>query len=420
MFLRPSEYHAKRFHKRQKVSWFAVTYAKKNLVLPWGRRSGKTDLIAEIFIEDIETNGKDCMYCALVQSQAIDIFWPKLDERLAGNPQWKSNLARHEFTHLPSGASISLKGFDMHENRLRGNAKRLIALDEYAFCKDPGIVRRIFIPMLADYNGKLIYSSSPNGKNHFYQLTERAKKDPRFFTITCTMFDNPFISEEGRNELLQEYAGPDDPLYRQEVLGEFVVLEGMAFALPQDSYVCKRWDDADLEHSFHWRGVDHGYSPDPTACIWLAYNKRKGHWLVYQEYKKSALLIHQHARVLNELEPFHFVNSYSDVDPQLIAEYSSIGLKMAPAAKHDKNARILRMVTALKTGKLKIASNCTNLLAEMQNYVWDQDGNDHLVDALNYGFNNATIPEEPRAEEKEDHRLGDRSSEDWGGQVWDD
>ena len=413
MFLRPLEYHQNRFHPRQETAWLAYK-AGKGLVFPWGRRSGKTDLIAELFIEDIEENGKDCVYCALVQSQAIDIFWPKLDERLSTNPHWKPNRARHEYTHLPSGAVISLKGFDMHENRLRGNAKRLIALDEYAFCKDPGIVRRIFIPMLADYNGKMIYTSSPNGKNHFYQLVQRAKKDNAYFTTSCTMFDNPFISEKGRQELLAEYAGTDDPLYRQEILGEFVVLEGMAFALPQDSYVEKRWDNADLTNSFHWRGVDHGYSPDPTACLWLAYNQKKAHWLIYQEYKKARLLIADHSKIINGLESFHYVNTYSDIDPQLIAEYAAVGLNMAPAQKHDKNARILRLVTALKTGKLKIAANCTELLAEMQNYYWEQDGNDHLIDSLNYVYNNAVIPVEPPKEEIKDYRLRDR----WEGANW--
>ena len=360
------------------------------------------------------------MYCALVQSQAIEIFWPKLEDRLSGNQNWKPNHQRHEFRHLPSGATIALKGFDMHENRLRGNAKRIIALDEYAFCKDPSIVRRIFIPMLADYNGRIIYSSSPNGKNHFYNTYERATRDPGYFTNSCTMFDNPFISEDGRNELLKEYAGPEDPLYRQEILGEFVVLEGMAFALPQDSYVENRWDHADLEHSFHWRGVDHGYSPDPTACVWMAYNRKKGHWIIYQEYRRSQLLIHQHAKVINELEPFHYVGTYSDIDPQVIAEYANVGLPMSNAIKADKNARILRMVTALRLGKLKVAKNCIALLNEMQNYYWEQDGNDHLIDSALYCFGQASVPEEPKHEPTEDYRLSDRSSEEWVGQAFDD
>lgn len=426
MFRRSLEYFANRFHEKQTTAWLAYK-AGHNLHLPWGRRSGKTDLIAEIFIEDIEDNGKDCLFTALTGDQAFNIFWPKLLNRLDGNRDWKPNYGRHEWVHLPSKAKIGLKGLDLGKHRLRGDAKRIIALDEYAFAKDPSIVKEVFIPMLADYNGQLIYSSSPNGENHFYELGQMAKRgEKNLFSITCTMFDNPFISEAGRKMLIDEYTGPDDPLYRQEVLGEYVVLEGMAFALPQGSYTERRWDPADLDHSFHWQGFDHGFNPDPTACLWIAYNRRKGYFQVYNEYKKSKLLIHQHSDAIKGIDPYPILQRFSDIDPQIIAEYNAVGLSMVQAHKFDKNARILRIVNALKTGKLKIADNCTELLAEMKSYVWDQDGNDHLVDALNYGFTNAVVPEEPKPEVAETYfprshgRDFQSKQEDFDGQNFDD
>ncbi len=78
---------------------------------------------------------------------------------------------------------------------------------------------------------------------------------------------------------------------------------------------------------------------------------------------------------------------------------------MTPAAKHDKQARLLRIVNALRAGRVKIASNCKQLLKEMASYEWDQDGNDHLIDAFNYGYNNATIPDIPKEDRFEDPRL---------------
>lgn len=402
MYLRSKDFILNnRFHYKQDEAWLGYRSGKDG-VLDWGRRSGKSDLLAELFIEDIEEYGKDCLYLALTIGQAREILWPKLVERLVGNSHWKSNEARLEWTYLPSKAILSLKGSDIGKHRLRGSGKRLIGLDEFAFYRDPTIVKDVIVPMLADYNGQLIYCSSPNGKNHFYTLKQRALKNPeKFFTSSCTMFDNPFIPDAGRQKLIEEYTGSDDPLYRQEILGEYVVLEGMAFALPQDSYIEKVWDRADLDHSFHWRGFDHGYSPDPTACVWIAYNKRKGYFQIYNEYKQSKLLIHQHAEAIGKLEQFRFVDTYSDVDPQLIAEYNDVGFIMNPAQKHDKNSRILRLVNALKTGKLKIASHCTMLLDEMQNYQWEQDGNDHLIDAMNYGFTNLTIPELTKHEDED-------------------
>lgn len=378
-FLRPLEYHLKRFHDKQETAWLAYK-AGRDIVLDWARRSGKTELIAEVLVEDTEDHGKDSMYIALTQGQAREIIWQKLVSRIGDRVKdWKSNESRLEWKHIQSNAVISLKGADLGKDKLRGSAKRLICLDEFAFYRDPSIVKDVLVPQIADYNGQFIYTSTPRGKNHFYDLKQRALREPdKFFTSHCTVFQNPFISPEGRDKLLAEYSGPDDPLYRQEILAEYVVFNGLAFALPQDSYVERRWDPADLDHSYHWRGVDHGYSPDPTACLWMAYNRRKGHFLIYNEYKQSRLLIKQHADVIGGLEPYYYVASYSDIDPQLIAEYEDVGLHLTPAQKADKQARILRLVNALRTGKLKIAPECVGLLKEMASYEWDQDGNDHL------------------------------------------
>ena len=423
-FLRPSSYYDRRFHRFQEDAWLAYK-AGLDLVLDWGRRSGKSELIAELFAEDVEENGKDCMYCALTQTQGREIMWPKFEKALGGRRDWASNESRLEWKHKPSGALITIKGFDQGVDKLRGNAKRLIALDEWAFLRqrakgkkgktqvlaEPTLVKEVFAPQLVDYAGQLVYASTPKGKNHFWKLKQKAKANPsKFFTSHCTMFDNPFISEEGRARLISEYTGEDDPLYKQEVLALYIVLQGLAFAIPQDSYIEDRWHAADFDFSFHWNGVDHGFSPDPTACVWIAYNRRKGYFQLYNEYRKTELLIHQHADAIKGWEPYRILDRFSDVDPQVIAEYDAIGLSLSFAGKHDKESRILRLVNALKTGRLKIAKNCTMLLDEMATYEWYQDGNDDLIDAMNYGFNNLSVPEEVQEEpEPEPRRL--RSSD---------
>lgn len=422
MFLRPLQYHVNRFHDAQENAWLAYK-GGLDLVLDWGRRSGKSAIIAEIFIEDIEDNGRDCMYLALSQVQAREIMWPKLVELLSGNKSWRSNESRLEWKHKPSGAILSLKGTDLGKDRLRGGAKRILALDEWAFCKDSTILKDVLVPQIADYNGQIIYASTPKGKNHFYKLKQRAQLErDRFYTSHCTVFQNPFVSDEGRKKLVSEYSGEDDPLYRQEVLAQYIDFEGLVFALPQDSYVERRWDHADLTHSFHWRGMDHGYSPDPTAIVCVAYNERKGYFQVYNEYRRQALLIHKHTEAINSLEEFRYRETYSDVDPQLIAEYDAAGLRgITAAAKHDKESKLLMLVNWLKTGKLRIASNCTMLLDEMQTYEWWQDGNDHLIDALRYVVTNLTVPkmrEEAPKNEEYTHRFTDEQL-DGHGQSFD-
>lgn len=402
-FLRPQSYFDNRFHQKQEISWVAYK-AGKDLVLPWGRRSGKSDLAIEILIEDIEEYGKDCLYVAKTQKQARKIVWKKLKKRLKENKDWRLKESSLECEHIPSGASIFLYGADIVPDNMTGSGYRVIVCDEYALWKKPEIVQLVLSPMLGDYNGQIIFASTKRGKNHFYELQERAQREPeKYFTIEATIFDNSFLTDAGREKVLSEYPGREkNPLYRQEILNQYVAFEGMVFAIPEDDYIDKLWHPADFDHAYHWRGMDHGFSPDPTACVWIAYNERKGYFQVYSEYKEQALLIKQHADIIQSQVSRTFVDSVSDIDPQIIAEYEAVGLALTPADKKDKKARLLKLVNALRIGKLKVASNCKQLLAEMQSLTWEQvekkQGNDHLIDALDYGFNSIIIPEKPQPE----------------------
>lgn len=400
MFLRPASYFANRFHRKQENAWLAYK-AGMTIVLPCGRRSGKSEFFCETLIEDTETYGKPNLYLASTQESAREIMWPKMRERVQGLPDWRLHDSTLEAVYKPTMTPIRFRGIEKVDN-LAGKAYRIVVADEYALWKPKGkqspkdIVKQILAPMIADYNGILMYGSSKRGKNHFYELHELAKQNTeKYYVDEWTIFDNPYVSELGRKKLLSEYSGEDDPLYRQEVLNEYVTFAGMVFALDVESYTCNKWEPYEFDHAVHWRGVDHGFSPDPTAALWMAYSYKRKQFIIYNEYKQAKLLIHQHAEIINKAESYDFRDTISDVDPQIIAEYDAVGLTMSPATKYDKQARLLRIVNALKTGKLKIAKNCKELLKEMASYEWEQDGNDHLIDALIYVFTNVEEPSAP-------------------------
>lgn len=419
-FLRPLDYYECRFHDRQEEQYIAYK-AGLDLVLPWGRRSGKSDFFSEVLIEDLEDYGKPCLYLASTKISAREIMWPKFKARIRGNKDWKINDQKLEAIYRPADSPVRLGGIENIDD-LAGKAYRIIIADEFALWKKKNvpiqdIIKTILAPMLVDFDGQIMYGSSKRGKNQLYDIHKKAKANPqKYFVNECTVFENTFVSDEGRKKVISEYDGPDDPLYRQEILNEYVTFQGMVFALDAASYTEKRWDAADLSHAYHVRGVDHGFSPDPTACVWIAYNHRMGYWLVYNEYKESKLLINQHADVIDGAEVNPIAETYSDIDPQLIAEYEAVGLSMSPAAKSDKHARLLRLVNALRAGRLRIADNCKMLLKEMASYEWDQDGNDHLIDALNYGYNNATVPEAVPETPKDPYERKNRDDEDGYGQ----
>jgi phage terminase large subunit len=302
-----------------------------------------------------------------------------------------------EVIHV-SGAVISVKGADLRADDLSGGAYRLIVCDEYALWKKPEVKELILAPMLVDYDGQFLFGSTKRGKNHFWKLHNEAKANPdKYHASEADMWDNPFISEKGRQKVISEYPGGEaNPLYQQEVKNKYVVFSGQVFALESGTYTEKRWDPADFDHAYHWRGMDHGFSPDPTACVWIAYNARKGYFQVYSEYKQEKLLIHQHAEIIARQERWKVIDTHSDIDPQVMAEYGNVGLDLTAAKKTDKKAQLLALVNALRIGRVKIADCCTQLLDEMNSLTWEnvekEDGEDHLIDAFQYGFNNLVVP----------------------------
>ncbi len=72
-------------------------------------------------------------------------------------------------------------------------------------------------------------------------------------------------------------------------------------------------------------------------------------------------------------------------------------------ADNDVNEGIIKTISLLKDGQLFICSECTNLIREMESYVWHpkcaEKGedepykmNDHSVDALRYVLNTHKPP----------------------------
>jgi hypothetical protein len=123
--LRSPSYFENRFHNKQEQAWIGYK-AGKHLTLDWGRRSGKTELVADILVEDVETYGHDCMYVAISQVQARKILWPKLLRKIQGQAGWKPYETTLEACYK-DGPVISLKGADKEKDSLRGDAHRIIA-----------------------------------------------------------------------------------------------------------------------------------------------------------------------------------------------------------------------------------------------------------------------------------------------------
>jgi hypothetical protein len=119
-------------------------------------------------------------YIAPYLKQAKDVAWEYLKKYahpVLGRPPNESEL----WVELLNGARIRIYGAD-NADALRGGYLDDATLDEYADMH-PGVWGSIIRPMLADRQGSATFIGTPKGRNAFWEIYDRAKSDPDWFTF---------------------------------------------------------------------------------------------------------------------------------------------------------------------------------------------------------------------------------------------
>lgn len=149
------------------------------------------------------------------------------------------------------------------------------------------------------------------------------------------------------------------------------------------------------------RGLDFGYSNDPTALIDI-YSYNGGYIFDEQLYRKG-LSNKQIADIINNL-PFPETLVIADSsEPKSIDEIKLYGVNILPAVKGQGS--INTGIAFIKDQKISYTKRSKNLKFEYENYAWfeDKDGNtlnvpidmyNHLCDAVRYGLNSVLRPDE--------------------------
>lgn len=215
----------------------------------------------------------------------------------------------------PNGGNmhISLYGgrFQVHAksakypDTLVGEALEGVILAEAAKLK-PIIWSKYIRPMLADYRGWGMMSSTPEGKNWFYDAYKRGQstleQDEAWWSIRMPSWSNPILFPLGRNdpEILDMSADMAEEKFKQEIGAEFTEFVGRVF---------KNYD-TDLHTGHHpydprWPLVvatDYGFT-NPNVVLFIQYDVFDNVWVCAEYYK-------------SQMTPVEFVKDLQD-DPKL-------------------------------------------------------------------------------------------------------
>lgn len=170
------------------------------------------------------------------------------------------------------------------------------------------------------------------------------------------------------------------------------------------SRIYKDWqiiDSVPFEARLDRRGLDFGYSNDPTAVVALYYFN--GSYILDEEVYRKGLLNKQIADlILNQPRSPEAIVICDSAEPKSIDELKLFGVNALPAQKGKDS--IKNGIAFVQGQRISITSRSVNLLQEYRQYLWQTDpktdriinipepGNDHTMDAVRYAFNSIQAP----------------------------
>lgn len=239
---------------------------KRFSVLVCHRRFGKTFLaIASLIDAALRTKKENARfaYVAPFLKQAKQVSWDYLRRFAYQVPGVKVNESELSIT-FPNGAAIRLYGSDNGE-AMRGIYLDGVVIDEVADCRLetwPEIIR----PALADRKGWCLFIGTPKGMDQFFELYERAKRNPEWYAGMFRADETELIEAAELADARQDMSANQ---YRQEFLCDFTASADNVL-IPIDAVsdaIARNFKLEQLAQSVRVIGVDVAYTGDDKTAI---------------------------------------------------------------------------------------------------------------------------------------------------------
>lgn len=366
-------------------------------VINAGRRFGKSTLVAwEMFAIAASCENARVPYYAPTRDDARDIMWKTLKEICEPLTVGEANESRLEINirnRFGGTSLIVLYGWEAVQERGKGVGVKNnhVFFDEVSKFKNflfgwEEIIR----PTLIDLQGGATFISTPNGFNHFYDLSLAEGKDPDYKYFHFTSYDNPYLAKEELEKMRIEMG---EDRFAQEVMGEFRKREGLVYKeFSRDRHIIQELPE-DLEVLYKLGGVDWGHT-HPAAIITIL-KDYSGNYFISDEYHESG---HTEEDIIDVIVGKGFHKVFADPENASGIEglkRRHVNVKKVNKVKGSVVSGISKVQDALKQGKIKVLSSCTNVIQEFESYSYPDDKgkianenplkeNDDAMDAIRY------------------------------------
>lgn len=269
---------------------------KRRAILRWHRRAGKDKACWCYLIKEAAQVPGNYFYVFPTKTMARQALWENIDSSgfklLDHVPSAfiKRQSNQEMLLELINGSTIRVLGYDKDPDSIRGIACKGAVFSEFAF-SDPESYKTM-IPALRESLGWAIFNSTPNGRNHFYDLWMSVFSSPNWFASHLQTLDHKapgysgLIKPEAFDSIINEEGLSQDDVEREYgcsfssgVKGTFYMddIEKAYAAGRIGDYV---YDDTLKVDTFWDLGVD-----DSTA-IW--FRQKTGNKIIFIDYYEES------------------------------------------------------------------------------------------------------------------------------------
>lgn len=222
-----------------------------------------------------------------------------------------------------------------------------------------------------------------NPSNEFWFYTDVLNKRSDVEFITLTYLDNEALAPEIVQSI--EQRKNNTRWWTVYGLGQLGEVEGKIY---------KDWqiiDEIPHEARLERRGIDFGYSNDPTAIVDIY--KYNGGFILDEVTFQKGLSNKQIADILINKEKI--LTIADSAEPKSIDELCSYGINVIGAIKGPDSIR--QGIQIIQDQRISVTKRSLNIIKEYRNYMWKEDKNgkilnepdggfDHSMDAIRYAM----------------------------------
>ena len=352
----------------------ALDGGKKRAIIVWNRRAGKDKVCFNYMVKRAATKVGTYFYLLPSYTQAKKVIWDNIDndglKMLDHIPKEliKSTNASELKIELINGSIVQLIAADEFKNSGVGTNPIGVVFSEYSI-SDPEAWEYIR-PILAVNGGWAIFNFTPRGRNHAYELLQKVKDDPAWFTEVLTVNETKVLTAEGLDE---ERRTSPEAIFKQEYFCEFIEGAGQFFRrIRENTYDPARMhlpEDGDFQ-----LGVDLAKYQDWTVLTpfnlntFTAYPQdrfQQVDWNLQKSRIESAALRYRNARIK--------IDGTGVGDP-IVEDLGRRGLNMGEDdiikfTEQSRMALLTNLSILLEQDKIKIP-NDEGLISELDAFQW--------------------------------------------------